>query len=145
MKKTMTCVIALLFATAAISFAAPDKKEIMEKENAAWQAFKDKNAEAFKKVVDKDVRVVYADGVSDMAKEVAEMQKWDVKSFTISDFDTFSDEKDVVVATYMVKTEATHEGKDMSGTYVAGTVWKLENGAWMAIFHTHMKQEPAAK
>jgi hypothetical protein len=29
----------------------------------------------------------------------------------------------------------------MSGTYVAGTVWKQENGKWMAIFHTHVKQE----
>ena len=52
-----------------------------------------------------------------------------------------SDEKDVVVATYTVKIEGTDpNGKDISGTYNAGTVWKDEGGQWMAIFHTHAKQ-----
>ena len=58
----------------------------MAKEKAAWQAFKDKKADDFKKVVDHDMIGVYADGISDLAKEMADMQKWDMKSFTISDF-----------------------------------------------------------
>jgi hypothetical protein len=33
----------------------------------------------------------------------------------------------------------------MSGVYNAGTVWKQESGAWLAIFHTNIKQEAAAK
>ena len=53
-----------------------------------------------------------------------------MKSFEISDYDMFSDEKDVVVATYKVKVEGTYDGKDMSGTYNAGSVWKQENGKW---------------
>jgi hypothetical protein len=77
-----------------------------------------------------------------MAKELADMKKWDMKSFEISDYDIFSDEKDVVVSTYKVKIEGTYEGKDTSGTYNAGTVWKQEKGKWMAIFHTNVK--PAA-
>ncbi|MDX6577182.1 MAG: hypothetical protein QOE96_3135, partial [Blastocatellia bacterium] len=51
---------------------------------------------------------------------------------------------DVMVTTYTVKIEGTFDGKDSSGTYNAGTVWKEENGAWMAIFHTNAKQETAA-
>jgi len=143
MKKSLSYAVALLFAAIAVSIAAPDKAAIEAKENAAWQAFKDKNADAFKKVVDKDIRCVYVDGISNMKKELDDMKKWDMKSFTISDFDTFSDEKDVVVTTYTVKVEGTVEGKDMSGTYNAGSVWKQEKGAWMAIFHTNMKQEAA--
>ncbi len=81
-------------------------------------------------------------GISNMQKELDDMKKWDMKSFEISDYDMFSDEKDVVVATYKVKLEGTYDGKDMSGTYNAGTVWKQENGKWMAIFHTNVK--PAA-
>jgi hypothetical protein len=142
MKRITTSAMIALFATMAVSIAAPTKEAIMAKENAAWQTFKDKKADAFQKVVDKDVRLVYADGVGNMQKELAEMSKWDVKSFTISDFDMFSDEKDVVVATYTVKIDATYQGKDMSGTYIAGTVWKQENGDWLAIFHTHTKAEP---
>ena len=129
-----------LCATVAVSIAAtPDKAAMEAKEKAAWQAFKDKNEAEFKKVVDKDFRGVYAGGISNMQKELDDMKKWDMKSFEISDFDMFSDEKDVVVTTYKVKIEGTYDGKDMSGTYNAGSVWKQENQEWMAIFHTNIK------
>jgi len=144
MNKYLIYALMIMFAAVAVSIAAtPSKDAVMAKENAAWQAYKDRKADDFKKIVDKDIRVVYADGVHTMQSEVADMPKWDVKSFAISDFDIFSDEKDVIVATYTVKIDATYEGKDMSGTYVAGTVWKQEDGQWMAIFHTHVKQEAA--
>ena len=145
MKKCISYSLVAFFAVAIAAFAGPDKAAIEAKEKAAWQAFKDKKADDFKKVVDKDIRCVYSDGVSNMKKELSDMEKWDMKSFTISDFEAFSDEKDVVVTTYTVKVEGTNEGKDASGTYNAGSVWKLENGAWMAIFHTNVKQETAAK
>jgi hypothetical protein len=145
MKKYIAYAVIALIASIGVSIAAPDKAAIEAKEKAAWQAFKDKKADDFKKVVDKDFRGVYAEGVSDMEKELSDMKKWDMKSFTISDFTAFSDEKDVMVTTYTVKIEGTMEGKDASGTYNAGSVWKEENGAWMAIFHTNVKQETAAK
>lgn len=140
MKKSLSYVVVLLSATIAVSVAGPDKAAIEAKEKAAWQTYKEKNADGFKKVVDKDLRVVYADGVANMQKELDDMKKWDIKSFTISDYDTFSDEKDVVVATCKVVLDATFEGKDMSGTYNSGTVWKKEGNNWLAIFHTHVKQ-----
>ena len=86
---------------------------------------------------------VYAEGISDMQKELDDMKKWDMKSFTISDYNAFSDEKDIIVTTYIVKIEGTFDGKDASGTYNAGSVWKKEKDAWLAIFHTNSKQEAA--
>jgi hypothetical protein len=143
MKRCITHTLLALFATIAVSIGAmPDKAAMEAKEKSAWQAFKDKNADAFKKVVDKDIRCVYANRLSTgLQNELADMQKWDMKSFEFSDFDMFSDEKDVIVTTYKVKLEGTVDGKDMSGTYNAGSVWKLENGQWLAIFHTNVKQE----
>ena len=145
MKKYLAYVVTALIASIAVSIAAPDKAAIEAKENTAWQTFKDKDAAGFQKVVDKDFKGVYAEGVSDMAKELSDMNKWDMKSFKISDYTAFSDEKDVMVTTYVVKVEGTYDGKDASGTYNAGSVWKMENGAWMAIFHTNVKAEAAAK
>ena len=141
MKKYITYSVAVFFAMIAVSIAGPDKAAMEAKEKTAWQAFKDKKADDFKKVVDKDIRCVYADGVSNMEKELSDMKKWDMKSFTISDFTTFSDEKDVMVTTYTVKIEGTMDGKDASGTYNAGSVWKKEGNDWLAIFHTNIKQE----
>ena len=141
MKKQIIYLVTALLATIAVSNAAtPDKAAMEGKEKAAWQAFKDKNEAEFKKLVDKDIRCVYDTGVSNMAKELDGMKKWDMKSFAISDFDIFSDEKDVIVSTYTVKIEGTFDGKDMSGTYNAGSVWKKEGNNWLAIFHTNIKQ-----
>ena len=141
MKRHISYAIVALLATIAVSNAAtPDKAAMEGKEKAAWQAFKDKNEAEFKKLIDKDVRCVYDTEVSNMAKELATMKKWDMKSFAISDYDIFSDEKDVIVATYTVKVEGTFDGKDMSDTYNAGSVWKKEGANWLAIFHTNIKQ-----
>jgi hypothetical protein len=145
MRKYITYAMAAFFAMIAVSIAAPDKAAIEAKEKAAWQAWKDKKADEFKKLVDKDIRGVYAEGVSNIQKHLDDMQKWDMKSFTISDFDSFSDEKDVVVTTYIVKIEGTFEGKDASGTFNSGSVWKKEKDAWMIIFHSNAKQEAATK
>jgi hypothetical protein len=145
MKKLIIYTVTAVFATIAWSMAGPEKDAIEAKEKAAWQSFKDKKADEFKKVVDKDIRCVYADGVSNLEKELADMKKWDMKSFAISNYDAFSDEKDVIVTTYTVKVEGSVDGKDASGTYNSGSVWKKEGNDWLAIFHTNIKQETAAK
>lgn len=141
MKKQISAVITVLCLVGLVSAATPDKDAIMAKVKAAWQAYKDKKADEFKKLVDKDLRCVYPDGILKMQNEVDNMSKWDIKSFTISDFDSFTDEPDVIVATYKVAIEGTFDGKDVSGNYNAGDVWKKEKGTWLAIFHTGIKME----
>ena len=66
MKKYFSFAVIAFFASIVLSLAAaPDKDTIMAKEKEAWQSYKDKNADAFKKVVDKDYRGVYADGADE--------------------------------------------------------------------------------
>lgn len=146
MKKYFSLALTVWFASIALSLAAtPDKDAMMAKEKEAWQAYKDKNADGFKKLLDKDYRGVYANGIVDLKAEVDGMQTSDMKSFTISDYTAFSDEPDVIVTTYKCAVQGTENGKDTSATYNCGTVWKLENGAWMVIFHTNAKAEGSAK
>lgn len=144
MKKLISYAAIALLATVAVSIATPDKEEMMAMEKSAWQAFKDKKADDFKKVVDHDMVAVSAAGIGDMARELADMQKWEMKSFSISDFKAHSDEKDVVVTSYKVAVQGTFDGKDVSGTYNAGSVWKIEDGNWLAIFHTSVLAENTA-
>jgi hypothetical protein len=145
MTKHITYTILAFFCAIAVSIAAaPTENAMMEKEKAAWQAFKDKNAADFKKVVSANLVAVYAEGMVDMQKELADMQKWDMKSFEISDYKVTPAGSDTVVTTYKVAVEGTVDGKDQSGPYNAASVWKKEKGAWMAIFHTNIKEEGAA-
>ena len=88
---------------------------------------------------------VYPEGVSDMAKEMSDMQKWDMKSFAISDFKVTMSGADTAVSTYVVKIDGTYGGQDMSGAYNAASVWKQQGADWQAIFHTNVKQEGMAK
>jgi hypothetical protein len=143
MRRMIIWAVTALFATVAISTAATNEDTLMEKEKAAWQAFKDKKPDDFKKVVSAKVMAVYADGMSDMQGELAAMQEWDMKSFAISDYKVTSDGSDTAVTTYKVAIEGTVDGKDQSGTYNAASVWKKEKGGWMAIFHTNIKAEGA--
>jgi hypothetical protein len=145
MKKYITYAIAAFFATVAISTAATNEDTLMEKEKAAWQAFKDKKPDDFKKLVSANLMAVYAEGVSDMQGELAAMQKWDMKSFAISDYKVTAEGSDTVVTTYKVAVEGAVDGKDQSGTYNAASVWKKQKGEWMAIFHTNIKEAEAAK
>jgi hypothetical protein len=145
MKKYMTYAMTALFATITVSIAAPDKDALMAKEKAAWQAFKDKKADDFKKVVAANILGVYAEGVSNMKKQMDDMQKWDMKSFAISDYNIVSAGADTMMSSYKVTIEGAYDGKDASGTYNAGSVWHMKKGEWQAIFHTNVKAEAAAK
>jgi len=143
MRRLITHTTVALVATAAISAAATNDNAMLEKEKAAWQAFKDKKPDEFKKLLSANLMAVYAEGFSDMQKELADMQKWDMKSFAISDYKVISAGSDTVVSTYKVKVEGTYDGKDQSGTYNAASVWKKQKGEWQAIFHTNVKEAPA--
>ena len=145
MKKYITYTMTALFATIAVSIAAPDKDTMMAKETAAWQAFKDKKIDDFKKVVHADFRGVYTEGISTMQTEMDDMKKWDMKSFAISDYNVVSVGADTMMSTYKVTIEGTYDGKDASGTYNAGSVWKKQKGDWQAIFHTNVKEAASAK
>ena len=143
MKKSLICIGTAFLAIIAV--AAPDKEAIMAKENAAWQAFKDKKGDDFKKVVSADFMGVYSDGIITFKDELDDMQKTDLKSFSLSDYKVASAGSDTLVTTYKVTMEGTDSrGKDMSGTYNCGSVWKKQGGNWMAIFHTNVKVEMAA-
>lgn len=139
MKKLMTYTVTALLAATAISFAAPDKDAIISKEKAAWQAFKDKKADEFKKLVSADLVTVYADGMHSMQEELDIMAKSDMKSFDLSNLSVTFAGPDIAMITYKATIQGTTGGKDTSGTYNAGSVWHMANGQWMAIFHTDSK------
>ena len=49
-----------------------------------------------------------------------------------------------IMSTYKVVLEGTYDGKDSSGTYNAGSVWKMGKGGRQGIFHTNVKEEKPA-
>jgi hypothetical protein len=146
MKKYLTYAIAALFATTVVAFASPEvEMALQSKENAAWQAFKDKKGDDFKKLVATKMMAVYADGIYNLQKEIDQMSKMDMKSFSLSDFTLVMSDANTAIVTYKAKIEASVEGNDISGDYNAGSVWQIKNNEWHAIFHSDMKVIAPAK
>ena len=144
MKKYITYAMTALFATIAVSIAAPDKAAIEAKEKAAWQAFKDKKSDEFKKLLSPNFMAVYADAIYNKQQEIDSMTKTDMKSFSLSDFNVVMTDADTAIVTCKAKVESTSEGKDTSGNYNCGSIWQMKNGQWQAIFHADMKAEKPA-
>ena len=144
-KKLISYTMIALFTAAGLSIAASDNAALEAKENAVWQAFKDKKSDEFKKFVSPNMMAVYADGIYDMQKEMDAMAKQEMKSFTLSDFKVAMTDRDTALVTYKAKVESSIEGKDMSGDYYCGTVWQMKSGEWHAVFHSDMKAEVRAK
>src|SRR6476646_1131901 len=144
MKNYITYAVAALFALSTVALAAPDKDTMLAKEKSAWQAFKDKKADDFKKVVSSDMVAVYSDGIMNMQAEMDAMRKTTMKSFDLSDFNVSATDDNTVIVTYKSKVESSMGGKDSSGTYNCASVWVMKNGEWKAVFHTDMKAEPAS-
>jgi hypothetical protein len=143
MKKYTTYLIAAFFATITLAIAGANDDAIIAKEKAAWQAFKDKKADDFKKLVSADLVAVYADGVMNMQAELDTMKKRDMKSFSLSDFKVVMTNADTAMISYKAKVESSTDGKDDSGDYNCGSVWQKKGGEWQAIFHADMKAEKA--
>lgn len=144
MKKYITYAMTAFFAMIAVSIAAPDKAALEAKEKAAWQAFKDKKTDEFKKLLSPNFMAVYADGIYNMQKEIDSMTKTDMKSFSLSDFNVVMTDANTAIVTCKAKIESTSEGKDTSGNYNCGSIWQMKNGQWQAIFHADMKAEKPA-
>ncbi len=143
MKKYLAVAVTALLVTVVGSMAAPDKAALEAKEKAAWQAFRDKKPDDFKKHVSADLVAVYAEGVMNLQAELDAMSKTTMTSFALSDINVVAVDDNTAVVSYKAKVEAKMDGKDRSGTFNAATVWVMKDGEWRAVFHTDMKAATA--
>src|SRR5436190_8777510 len=112
MKKYIAHTMIALLATIAISTAAPTEDALMEKEKAAWQAFKDKSADDFKKLISANLVAVYAEGIMNMTQELDAMSKTEMKSVTFGEFNVSMPDANTAIVTYQATTVSSFAGKD---------------------------------
>jgi hypothetical protein len=121
--------------------SAANETTITDMEKSAWEAYKNKNADAFKALLSKDYSGVYADGTKTLDGEVADMAKTDLRDYSFTDVKVVFPHPKVAVITYQATQHATFGGKDISGTYNSGGVWVLQGGKWAGVFHTDIKTQ----
>jgi len=149
MKKTFTLCCVAIIAAAPICLAqksqskppksAASESAITDLEKSAWEAYKNKQTDAFKALLSKDYCGVYADGTKTLDAEVADMAKTDLRDYSFADVKVAFPHPKVAVITYKATQQATSGGKDISGTYNSGSVWVQHGGKWVGVFHTETK------
>jgi hypothetical protein len=147
-KQFILCCIALMaVAPICLAQASPAKSgksaasetTITGLEKSAWEAYKNKQTDAFKALLSKDYYGVYGDGTKTLDGEVADMAKTDLSDYSFADVKVVFPHPKVAVITYKVTQHATVGGKDISGTYNSGSVWVQQGGKWVGAFHTDIK------
>jgi hypothetical protein len=148
MKKQFILFYTTLILVAPICFgqaspSKPDKlakeTEITDFERAAWEAFKNKQADAFKKLLSKRYCGVYAEGIKSADAEIADMERIDLRDYSLGDMKVIFPSIGVAVVTYKATQQATFAGQDISGEYNCASVLVTRRGKWLLLFHTEVK------
>ncbi len=121
--------------------SAGNEPAIIDSEKAAWEAYKNKNADAFKRLMATDYRGVYAEGIQTLETEVADMAKAELQEYSLADARVVFPRADVAVVTYKATTKGTFNGQDRSGTFSAGSVYIKRGGRWLGVLHTEIKTQ----
>ena len=121
--------------------SAANESTISGLEKSAWEAYKNKQTDAFKALMSKDYYGVYAEGVTTLDGELAAMAKSDLRDYSFSDVKVVFPQPKMAVMTYKAIVQASTDGKDISGTYNGGSVWIQEGGKWVSAFHTESKAQ----
>jgi Domain of unknown function (DUF4440) len=118
-----------------------DAGTIIDLEDAAWQAYKNKQPRSFRKLFYRTYCGVYAKGIKTLDMEVADMEKTDIDSYSLADIKVDFPNPSIAVITYKATQQTTSEGKDVSGTYYNESVWVKKGEKWLNAFHTEIKSK----
>jgi hypothetical protein len=151
MKRSLILFYVALLAIAPVCFgqerpakggrSAANESTITDQEKSAWEAYKNKQADAFKAMMSKDYYGVYSEGVKTLDGELADMAKTDLHDYSFLDVKVVFPHPKLAVLTYKAKLQASLGGTDMSGTYNCGSIWVQHGGKWIGVFHTEAKAQ----
>jgi hypothetical protein len=123
-------------ATETKAAAPPSEADIIAKEKAAWDAFRHKDADAFKKTMAPEYVGVGWDGTHDVASSVAAMKDAELTDVTFADWKMTTIDKDAVLITYTATVKGSVKGKAIpDGPYREASAYVNRNGEWTNIYY----------
>ena len=115
--------------------APPSEADMIAKEKAAWDAFKRKDADAFKKMLAPEYVEVHDSGVAEGPKVVDDMKDVELSDVTFADWKMTTIDKDLVLLTYTTTQKGTYKGQAFpEGPYRNAAAWVNRNGEWLAVY-----------
>jgi len=118
--------------------------KLQASERAIWEAFKNKDRDAFLKVTDKDGFGADPTGFASVAMMPDMMKDYDVRSYTLEDFKTTKLSPEAYLLTYTSHSDASYKGEAMPSTpsYIS-TIYVKRGANWLAFYHQETPGMPA--
>lgn len=116
-----------------------DAGTITDLEDSVWKAYKNKQLRSFEGLLYKTYYGIYANGIKTLDMEVADMDKTNLDSYTLTDVQVEFPNANIAVITYKTSQQGTFDGKDVSGKYYNESVWVKKGNRWLNTFHTAIK------
>ncbi len=141
-RRSVVSVLSFALLLSAVSLQAQSndavEKALQTKEQAGWQAWKDKDSKSFGEILP-DNSVNIAGGMMDSGKSniIKGMASANcaVASFSLSDFAYMWLDKDTVLMTYKANQDGTCGGTKIPGKVIASSIWQKQGGKWVSPFH----------
>lgn len=127
--------------TEAASDNSSVESEIIALEKKGWEAWKNKDADFFRKFLTDDALSVNSGGVSDKAQILKSYGECDVKSYSLSEFKFRMLDKNSALLTFTGTQDAVCGGEKAPSSVYATSVYVKRGGKWLNTFYT----ETAAK
>lgn len=110
--------------------------EVTAREKQLWDALKNRDHEAFGKMLSDDSIYVSSDVIGDKAATINGVKNFAPTEITLSDWKTLVLDADAVVVTYTVNAKGTSGGQPLPpGALRASTAWVKRGGEWVAVYH----------
>jgi len=110
--------------------------DAIAKEKAAWDAIKNKDYEAYGRLLADDSVEVIPSAVHDKSATLAGVKEFEPTEITFSDWKYLPIDKDAVVIVYHVNVKGKFQGKEFPPQSVrASSAWVNRNGTWVAVYH----------
>ena len=106
------------------------------KEKQIWDALKNRDHDAFAKMLASDFVYVSSDVVADKAGTVSGLKEFAPTEVTLSDWKTVVLDEDAVVVTSKVNVKGTSGGQPLPpGALRASSAWVKRGEEWVAVYH----------
>jgi hypothetical protein len=125
------------------AMAPPSEADIIAKEKAAWDTFRKRDADAFKKMLAADYLEVLDSGTKDTAATIDGMKDFEISDVTFADWKMTTIDKDALLLTYTIKVKGSYKGNAVpEGPYYEASAYVNRNGEWLAIYYQETLAKP---
>jgi len=125
------------------AMAPPSEADMIAKEKAAWDAFRRKDADGFKKMLAADYIEVLDSGTMTGDAAIAGMKDFEISDVTFADWKMTTIDKDAALLTYTVKVKGSYKGNAVpEGPYHEASAYVNRNGEWLTIYYQETLAHP---